>query len=259
MAEIKSYLAGTPSWCHVSVPDLEAAKHFYGTLFGWTFEDSGPEFGNYHNCLLRGVPVAGMAPSMAASDAASPPPSWTVFFDTKDADVSCAAITASGGALLSPTMDVGALGRMAIAADPTGAVFGVWQAKQHIGAALINEPGAMTWHELLSRDVPSAVAFYQSALGNPIGKMPMPGMDYYTMKAGDQMSAGVMAMPSHMPASVPSYWSVYFAVADADAASATIKSLGGKVMGEAFDTPFGRAGFAYDPWGANFSFIQLRS
>ncbi|MBP9088686.1 MAG: VOC family protein [Kofleriaceae bacterium] len=259
MAEIKSYLAGTPSWCHVSVPDLEAAKLFYGNLFGWTFENYGPELGDYHNCLLRGVPVAGLTPSMPAKDSTHPPAAWTVFFDTKDTAAGCAAITASGGTLLSPAMDVAALGRMAIAADPTGAVFGLWQANQHIGAKLINEPGAMTWHEMLSRDVATAVTFYQTVLGNPVGKMPMPGMDYYTIKAGDQMCAGIMAMPSHMPAAVPSYWSVYFAVADADAACATIKSLGGKVMGEPFDTPFGRAGFAYDPWGANFSFIQLRS
>jgi hypothetical protein len=251
MAEKQSYLPGTPSWTDVMVPDLDAAKAFYGEVFGWTFA-SAAEFGGYTTCLMNGKSVCGM---MQHSDG---PAAWTTYFDTRDADASVAAITAHGGNIIAPTTDVGALGRMALAQDPTGAVFGLWQPKSHHGAALINEPGAMSWHELWTRDAAQAIAFYQAVLDRAVEKMPMPGMEYYTVKAENQMHAGMMPMPPHLPAAVPSHWLTYFAVGNADETSARIKALGGTVTVEPFDVPFGRNGFARDRAGASFAFIQLK-
>ena len=75
MAERTSYLAGTPSWVDIGVPDTAAAAEFYGGLFGWTLQDMGPDAGGYGMFQLRGLDVAGVGPQQMP-DA---PPFWTVY------------------------------------------------------------------------------------------------------------------------------------------------------------------------------------
>ena len=233
--------------------DLEGAKKFYGSIFGWSFEDGGPQTGHYNRVMLRGKQVAGMmaiGPDMKEAHSA-----WNVYFDTKDIDASLAKVLESGGTKFMGPHDVLDLGRMAYCADPAGAAFGFWQPGKHAGAELFGEPGAMAWHELRSRKLAPSIAFYEKVLGNPLEKMDAP-MEYYTQKAGGLMHAGFMGMPEQIPGEVPSHWVVYFAVKNADETAARIKSLGGRITVEPFDSPYGRNGFAIDAWGAPFAFIQ---
>ena len=65
----------------------------------------------------------------------------------EDADKTAELIKSKGGMVFMDPFDVLDAGRMAIAADPGGAPFGLWQAKQHTGAELVNEPGSLSWNE----------------------------------------------------------------------------------------------------------------
>lgn len=252
--EKTSYLAGTASWTDLMTPDLEGAKKFYGSLFDWTYDDGGPAMGHYNRIMIRGKQVAGMM-AQSTEEMKQMPSVWNTYFDTKDLDATLAKVNEAGGKTMMGPQDVMDLGRMAFCLDPAGGAFGFWQAGKHTGAQLFGEPGAMVWNEYRSRDLKPALAFYEKALGNKIERLDGP-MEYYTQKAANLMHAGFMPMPEKVPAEVPPHWTVYFAVKSADDTAAKIKSLGGTVLMEPFDTEHGRMGSARDKWGATFAFIQ---
>src|SRR4051794_15128494 len=140
---------GTPNWLDIGVPDLERAKTFYGTLFGWQYEDTGPEGGHYNLCTLRGEPVAGM---MRNPEDQPTVYWWSVYFAAVDCDGLVKRVTDAGGEIVSPAMDVMDQGRMAIVRDPQGGQFGLWQGRTHPGSRIVNDPGSFVWNELVTRD-----------------------------------------------------------------------------------------------------------
>lgn len=250
MPEFNGYPAGTPSWVDIGTPDVEGAKAFYGRLFGWEFADQGPDSGGYHMCQLRGKPVAGLGPAQNPG-----PPHWTTYVNVDDTDTTVKAVEAEGGTVLA-TMDVMEAGRMAVCLDPTGAPFSMWQAGQHGGAAIANEPGAFSWSELNTRDTAAAIAFYQSVFGWTAETMtePMP----YTQFSNDGKSvAGMMDMTGRVPDEVPPNWLVYFGIANCDEAVETAKQAGGALMFGPVDIPdMGRFAVLADPQGAAFAVFQ---
>lgn len=145
---------------------------------------------------------------------------------------------------------------MAVFSDPTGALFGTWQAKSHTGSQVFNEPGAMTWHEVYTRDANKARAFYQHVFGLEPQRMEGDEMEYWTLHQGDDTIAGLMQMNAQFPKDVPSHWNTYFAVEDTDAAVKKLEKLGGKVRQPPFDTPYGRMSAVQDPGGAGFCLIK---
>jgi hypothetical protein len=153
-------------------------------------------------------------------------------------------------------MDVMDQGRMVMAADPGGAVFGLWQARQHTGVQLANEPGSLTWNENLSRDFDGNKAFYHAVFGYEYGDIGAAGFRYATLKAGGSEVGGIGELDSSLPAEVQAHWSVYFAVEDTDAAVATVSNLGGITMRPAWDSPYGRIAVVADDHGAVFSLIS---
>jgi len=148
--------------------------------------------------------------------------------------------------------DVLDAGRMAVVADPTGAVFNLWQAKNSIGAQLVNEPGTFSWNELLTPDVPKAAEFYNKLLGWTSGSVE--GMEYTEFKLNGNSLAGAMNPP--MPG-IPPVWTIYFATADTDATVAQAEKLGGSVMVPPTDIPPGRFAVIADPQGAMFNVIKM--
>lgn len=243
---------GVPSWVDLGTPDIDAAATFYSALFGWSVEEAGgPETGGYRMCTLRGRPVAGLGPQMNPG-----PPVWATYVTVEDADASAEAVTGAGGQVLMDPMDVLDVGRMAVFADPAGAAFSVWQAKAHHGAGIVNEPGSLSWNELMTTDVEGAKAFYQSVFG--WGATTHEGeMNYTEFSLGDRQIGGMIEKPSMVPAEVPPHWSVYFAVEDADAAVAKVKELGGSVMMPPRDIEPGRFAVVSDPAGATFTVIAM--
>jgi predicted enzyme related to lactoylglutathione lyase len=249
----ESYAQGTPSWVDLQTTDQAAAKAFYGGVFGWTYDDQPMDAGAVYSIAKIGDgQVAAIAPQSPELKAAGAPPMWNTYLAVDSVDDATAKVGPAGGTVAMEPFDVMDAGRMSFVLDPSGAPVALWQANQHIGASLVNEPGTVTWNELIT-DNPAAVPFYEQVLGVTTTTMEM-GEDKYTMfQVGGKEVAGSMRPQM---AGVPNHWQVYFAVADADAAAAKIKQLGGSVMVEPFDTPIGKMAVVADPQGAVFSLFQ---
>jgi len=235
-------------------PDLEKSRAFYSGLFGWTTEAGPPEAGGYVMCMFGGQAVAGMGPIMNEGQ----PPAWTTYVSVADADATVAAAKAAGGTVFLEPMDVLDVGRMAIFADPTGAVIAVWQPRAHIGAGLVNEPNTLCWNELATRDIAAAKTFYGAVFGwtgatNDMGG----GMTYTEWKLNDRTVGGMMEMGANFPPQVPPHWLTYFATDDCDAIVAKAQGLGASVMVPATDIQPGRFAVLADPQGAVFAVIKF--
>lgn len=244
--------AGIPCWADLQAPDVDTAKTFYGDVLGWTYADTEADYGGYAIAQARGVAAAGIGPQQPGAPAA-----WTLYLASDDVDATATAISEYGGTVLLPPGDVGPLGRMLIAADPTGAAYGVWQAKTHIGAGIVNEPGGLTWEDLRSPDPDSARAFYTAVFGYRTEALPEAGPDYTTFSLPNERAplggmGGMMGAEGH-----PAHWVVYFGVPDAAAAVAATERGGGSVLMRDFDTPYGRMAGLADPSGAPFWVAQI--
>ncbi len=241
--------AGTPCWVDLATPDVEAALRFYGELFGWHFAEAE---GGYHVAELRDRAVAAIGPKQADEQ----PTVWTTYLASTDVDATAEKVTAAGGAVLLAPSDVGDSGRLAIAVDPTGGAFGVWQAGKHNGFALANENGTVVWNELVTRDYAAAKDFYADVFGYIYTEIGGGGFQYSTIEVGGNTVGGLGALPDDTPAGVPAHWRTYFVVADADASLSRAEGLGGRVLRPADDMPYGRWGDAADPQGASFALIR---
>ena len=244
--------AGTPAWTELTTPDREAAKAFYRDLFGWEFTESGPEHGHYVQGHIDGRPVAGIGegpPDRPPATAA-----WTTYLAVDDVDAMTLRVTDAGGAALMPAIEIGDFGRMAIVADPAGAVFGLWQAGAHIGARLVNVPGAMCWNESLSSDFEAAKAFYAGVFGFTLQDLSGPEFEYVGLQIAGRTVAGLGAIATEMEP-VASSWLTYFAVESADAIVARATALGGRSTG-ARDSAYGRMAVLTGPQGETFAVIE---
>jgi predicted enzyme related to lactoylglutathione lyase len=257
MSQMTTYPPGTPSWVDLGTPDIEASAGFYAGLFGWDVPESenAEQTGGYRQAMKGEKPTAGMMPLMQEGQ----PPAWSTYVSVEDADATAAAVKEVGGTVIAEPMDVMDLGRMAIFADPAGAVFGIWQPGSFAGAGLVNEPGAISWNELNTRDPDGAKGFYGAVFGWDFEDVEMEGMGTYTtINLGGSPVGGVLNMAERgVPAEVPAHWQVYFAVEDTDAVVDQVKQGGGSVMVEPIDIPAGRFAILTDPHGASFAVIAL--
>lgn len=242
--------AGAPTWIDLMTSDTDRARAFYGELFGWTSEVGGPEHGGYITFSRDGVPVAGCFRNQAELES---PDVWSVYLASTDAKATVDAVTEAGGTVYSPAMDVSDLGVMAIVGDPTGATVGVWEAREHGGFGVVEEPGAPSWFELHTRDLEGAIAFYEQAFGWTVEvAADEPGFRYRLAVHDGAQVAGVMDASAFLPDGAPSCWGVYFAVEDADATIERAVAFGATVLLPAEDTPYGRLAELADPTGARF-------
>ncbi|MFI6447336.1 VOC family protein [Kitasatospora sp. NPDC050543] len=248
------YRPGTPCWVDLMVKDQQAALDFYRDLFGWQGEVGPAEYGGYAVCALNGRPVAGIMAAMPQEGRPEPPTVWTTYLASDDADATGRAIAEHGGTIMFPVTDVGTTGRMLVGADPTGAVFGVWQPLEFFGAQVVNEPGALTWNELNTTDVEGAGTFYHRALGlRPATIQGMPG--YYSLNVGDRTVGGAQPVPDYLPDGTLPHWMAYFSVDDCDSTVDALVKAGGSVIQPPFDMPAGRMAVVQDPQGALFALI----
>lgn len=244
---------GTPCWVDISVPDVEAAKTFYGELLGWDCRtDPRAEAGGYTMCLLGGLPAAAITP-MWGEDAKA---GWSVYFASDDTDLTATAVTENGGRILSAPMDVFDAGRMAFALDPVGATFGIWQKGAHRGMETEYDPGAVVWIELVARGRETAAAFYQAVFG--LEAVSHPGMDNYRLlQQGGVTAAGLIELEEAMSGAEGSHWRVYVGVADIDATCERTVELGGEVEIAPFAAEgIGRIAFVRDPFSVRLGLIQ---
>jgi len=273
MPERDGYIPGVPCWIDTSQPDPGAAVAFYGGLFGWQFEDVMPPEaeGEYFIGRIRGGDVAAVgsipagAPQMAT---------WNTYIWVESADDTAAKVRDAGGQVLMDPFDVMDAGRMGVFADPEGAAFCAWQARNHKGARIVNEAGSLNFNGLNTRDVEGAKAFYGSVFGwttlvleggAEMWTLPgygdhleerNPGLRKQVAESGgpvgfEDVVASIIPLADDQP-DVPAHWNVTFAVDDADATAAKAKELGGKVIVPPFDAPWVRMAVLADPAGATF-------
>jgi predicted enzyme related to lactoylglutathione lyase len=248
---MSDFAAGTPSWVDLSTKDADGSVAFYGGLFGWTATEGGEEFGGYRTFMDDGLSVGGLNPMGEF-------PAWSTYVATDDADATAEKVSANGGTVIAPPMDVGALGRMAIFQDPAGAVFGVWQAGEHRGAEKVNTPYSLAWNELHARGFEAVKPFYNAVFGWEAAPFPEDGNgSYFVWNLGGRGIGGGMEMVAQAPPEMPSHWLTWFAVANRDATVAKAQELGGAVVMSDIDMPgVGKMAVLHDPQGAAFGVIE---
>jgi uncharacterized protein len=251
MPDRSRYAPGTPSWVDLQTSDQAGAKTFYRALFGWEYDDQ--PVGNdavYSMAKKNGKDVAAIAPLPMAGV----PPHWNTYVTVADVDATAAQVPAAGGSTMGAPFDVMDAGRMAIVADPTGAMLCIWQPKNHVGASLVNEHGTLSWNELMTPDVDTALPFYEELFGWKRNKVGSGGMEYNELQLDGRSIAGAMKPP--MPG-IPAMWGVYFAVDDCDKAAEIAAAQGGTAMQGPMDIEPGRMAVIADPAGAVFNVIKM--
>ena len=243
---------GTPCWVDLIVTDVEAAATFYGELFGWDCQEGPPEAAGYRMCMLEGRPVAGIGPGPADRDL---PSVWTTYLATADADATARLVMEHGGSLMMEPFDVLDVGRMGVAFDPSGAPFGLWEAKSHLGASVVNEPGTLTWNECMTRDYRGTQDFYRAVFGYVYDEIGDDSFRYAAISVGGRVVAGIGELTRQMPPEVPSHWMTYFASDDVDRSVKRSTSLGALLRTGPMDTPYGRMAVVEGPQGEVFSMI----
>jgi predicted enzyme related to lactoylglutathione lyase len=237
---------------NLGTPDVDQAKRFYNVVFGWEFDDDTTDTGLIWTAILGRLPVAGISPVRDIGTSQG----WITYFAVDDADQVVSKIGESGGTVLGQPSDVEGTGRLAVAADPTGVEFGLWQAGARFGAALVNEHGGLNWNELITDDTDRAITFYQRVLGAEAEITEEgDGSSYTTLKVGGRGVAGARSKPRP---ELPNHWNVYFAIDDTAAAIDRIVGAGGTVLYGPTDVD-GVGVFAgfRDPMGADFMVVQL--
>jgi uncharacterized protein len=295
MPERDGYIPGVPCWVDVSEPEPEAATDFYGGLFGWEFEDlmSRSSKDNYFIARHKAnsssifdtsgdVRTGDVAAVRSIPEAAPPIAMWNTYFWVDSADDTVSKVQDAGGTVLMEPFDFQDACRMAVFTDPEGAAFGVWEAKGHRGARLVNDPGAIVFNGLNTRDAEAAKSFYGSVFGWQTGSIgggaegwTLPGYGDWLERehhpelrkqmagAGapdgfEDVVGSIIPIGDDQP-DTPAHWSVTFAVDDADATAAKAMELGGKVIVPPFDAPWSTPTYTIritviaDPQGATFS------
>jgi uncharacterized protein len=252
--EIDVYEHGVFSWVDVASRDFEASVKFYSELFGWQVERGSEEFGGYSMATVNGRLVAGITPAMSPEA----PSVWSIYVDVASVDDTVAKATAAGGSVIVEPMDIGDSGRMAVLADPEGGVIGLWQADQHKGAGLVNEPNTWGWSELLCDHPDKEKAFYAAVFGWGAETHGDGDGAYTEWQVGGRSTGGMMKKPAMMPTGAPTSWAVYIVVEDIDAAAARVGDLGGSILMPPTEIEPGRFAVASDPAGAVFNLFEIK-
>jgi uncharacterized protein len=248
-------VTGRFCWIELQTRDVAAAKQFYGSLFGWSYEDLVVPQGSYAMGKIGGKTGGKLVTGVVALPAPEQPPSWVSYVAVDDVQVSTDAAARLGAKVLLPPTTFGT-GTLSALADPTGGTFMLWHTTQPMGAFCYGEPGALTWNELVSSNADVAQRFYTQLFGWQAEAMPMPGTSYTVLKHGQTAVGGLMQQPLDL-AGAPSMWTAYFAVEDADATFASAVKLGAQVIVPVTDLPeVGRFGWLQDPQGAVFAIIK---
>jgi predicted enzyme related to lactoylglutathione lyase len=246
---------GAPCWIDLLTSDLDRAMDFYGTVFGWTFESAGPEYGGYVTASKDGRQVAGL---MGNDPQFRTPDGWTTYLHTADIKATFAAATSAGGAARSAPMEIKDKGHMATLTDPTGGFFGLWQPNGHNGFEVVNEAGAPVYFQLTTREYGKALDFYREAFGwHTETVADSDEFRYSTAIFDGDALLGVMDGTRDLAEGVSSSWSFFLGAEDVDKTVQLVKENGGTVIRDAEDTPYGRLAAVADPTGAGFNLSSL--
>jgi predicted enzyme related to lactoylglutathione lyase len=238
---------GTPTWIDLGIPDLDRAMEFYGAVFGWVFDVGPEETGRYTICKVGDKAAAAILPN---PDPDADEYWWNVYLATDDCDGTAKRIADAGGALVQEPMDVMEQGRMAIARDPVGAQFGLWQARAFVGAEVVNEPNALLRNDLVTPTPGPAREFYAAVFDFTLdGNPDLPEFDFTFLRRPDGHEIGGIFGDKR---ATSSSWGTLFEVADTDEAVARARAAGGTAK-DPTDMIYGRMAEVADPFGARFT------
>lgn len=240
-----------PYWLDLPTQRPKDTIAFYSELFGWQPHDMGEEYGHYTMMLKDGEQVCAINPMGAPGTAR-----WELYFKVPDAHTMTKAVEAAGGTVTYEPADVGDLCTIARFTDPSGVAFSVSQPKEHTGAQVWDEIGAVTWIELISNDSATALHFYRQALSIDTELVNMGGSNYNLLSApGAQRAFGGAAETAVDMG--PRIWLPYFKVADCDATAEAMIRMGGSVGMKPMSIPnVGRVAVGHDPDGPTFGVIS---
>ncbi|WP_055585906.1 VOC family protein [Peterkaempfera griseoplana] len=236
---------GSPCWVSLMARDLDTAGEFYGALLGWEFKGGPTGLGPYVRATLNGAPVAGLGVAPAGF-----PVEWTTYFAADSTDGTAQRIRECGGTVAVGPVQAEGAGRLVIASDVSGAVFGVWEGQEHSGWQAVDVPGAPSWTELITPDLDGAAFFYGSVFGQAVERR---GPDAVLMVDGSVV-AGIRGATELRGG--PPRWRVYFAVTDVEEAVQRAVELGGRLLVEPSDSPYGRYARLLDREGGRFSLVE---
>jgi predicted enzyme related to lactoylglutathione lyase len=251
VAERDSYKPGTFSWSELLTTDREAAKRFYEELFGWKAEDN--PVGDAGVYTMFGKDGRHVAATYQPPAERGIPPNWGSYVTVESAEAATERVRELGGTVLADPFDVMDAGRMAVFNDPQGAGFMAWEPRDHIGAQVVNEPGALTLNQLNTNDPEAAGRFYTDLFGWEVRSV---GEGYWGIFNDGALNGGMMPIPEGSPA--PPHWLTYFGSEDIDASVARVGELGGQVMIAPMEVPGGRVAVVQDPQGAFFALFEGR-
>jgi len=254
MPDVTEHKPGLFCWTDLATSDPAGATKFYQSLFGWGSHDVPIGEGEMYSMQqLRGRDVAAIYRLTVDQKKQGVPPHWFCYFAVRDVDRSASDAGSIGGQIIAPPFDVFDSGRMAVIQDPTGGMFGLWQAGKHIGTQISMEPHVPCWTELLTNDTEKAGRFYTGLFGWGMKESP----EYTEFLHEGNSHAGMMRIREEW-GGMPPTWSLYFLVDDCDAIVASAKRLKGDIMVPPTDVEnVGRFSMLQDPQGAVFSVIRL--
>ncbi|MGW9301477.1 VOC family protein [Streptomyces cyaneofuscatus] len=244
---------GTPCWVSLIVHGLSATQEFYGALFGWEFRPGPDQLGPYVRGLLDGKEVAGIGQLPPDRHL---PIAWTTYLATDDAGRTAEVIRSCGGTVAVGPLDAGEAGRLVIASDPGGAVFGAWQGSEHIGTMTAGVPGTPVWNELVTRETSMVAKFYQTVFGYETEAVVSADFDYQTLHLGGRPVAALHGVGQSLPRDRGPHWMTYFEVADVDVSAARVVELGGHILQPPREGASGRLATVADPEGAAFTIVR---
>jgi uncharacterized protein len=246
------YEPGTFSWVELSTPDADGARRFYRELFGWQTESASA------SATLDGAAVAAISEQPERQRSAGVPPHWLSYVTVASADDTAARVGGLGGELHAGPFDVANRARVAIVADPTGAMLGIWEARSAIGAERVNDPGCLTSNELATDDVDTAASFYEGLFGWSIEQVGGDGPKYWLIHHGGAAEGrnGGMRELGPAEAGMPPNWIPYFTVTSIEDTLASAGELGGGTLVGPTEIPAGRFAALRDPQGAAFSVFE---
>jgi predicted enzyme related to lactoylglutathione lyase len=247
MPIIEKYDPGMFCWIELGTNDAAAAKSFYSSVFGWKINDMPIPDGSVYTMLqVDGHDLGALYENKEHR------PAWSSYVNVTSVDESAQKAQENGAKVVAPPFDVMDVGRMAIIADPQGASLCLWKPGKHIGATIRGEFNTLCWNELMTSDIEGAREFYKALFGWSLKVSP----EYTEINVGSNGIGGMMQITPEMQG-MPTAWTPYFCVADADATVEKIKSVGGQVFMGPQDIPnVGRFAVCADPQGAMFNIIK---
>ncbi len=252
---------GMPVRVDLSTSEPKAAEQFYGSLFRWQFSDAHPAYGGVADSQADGRRVAtrmGMPVSVVLEADDEQRHQWRVNFHVDDAAAAAEHARECGAQVVQEAVALVDGSKLAIIADPAGALVGLLEQPGEQAFFAAGEPGTPVWFELLSsagangdagtngdagadKDAPgvsfdSVMDFYHQLFGWEIAIRAK--TDQFTYAVGIEEGAPFVGL-AHAEQAAGQGWMAYFGVENIDAAVAEVKQNGGEVLSEPQMTEFG--------------------